>query len=156
MDFSKLITRTQYETVARNLGHRGVATMSYAELEAIAGAERERQRALYRRSLEANTVPHSFVLADVFDCAAHSSDVPAHLLENEPDVVPVTCGICHGEGWLEGEWLSIYSTRDGCHYPATTHTVCHRCNGTGETLDIEPEPTAPEVCTEAVELRKAA
>ena len=53
MDFSKLITRNQYEKVARARGYRQAHLMSYADLERIAIEAEKESKALYKRATAA-------------------------------------------------------------------------------------------------------
>ena len=67
MDFTKLITRNQYEKVARAKGYRQAHLMSYADLERIAVESAEENKALYKRAKEKEaqeraSLPASFVL----------------------------------------------------------------------------------------------
>ena len=67
MDFTKFITRNQYEKVARERGYRQAHLMSYADLERIAIEAEKEAKALYRRAKEKEaqeraSLPASFVL----------------------------------------------------------------------------------------------
>ena len=84
--------------------------------------------------MAASSVPHSFVLADLFDVVSLELEVPDHVLEAEPGLVWLTCPTCEGEGWLEGS-PGVWTGRP-------TAKPCCRCHHTGEVLDfpLELEP----------------
>jgi hypothetical protein len=48
-----------------------------------------------------NDRPHSFVLADLFDVAAMTLDIPDCVYESDPLLEWVVCPCCAGEKWLE-------------------------------------------------------
>jgi hypothetical protein len=50
-----------------------------------------------------NCIPHSFVLASLFDVEAMSLEIPEHVYESDPSLEWVTCPCCDGEKWLEVE-----------------------------------------------------
>lgn len=152
MDFSKLITRSQYEATAKALGHKRVELMPYGELERIAAEFAAEQHARYKRAK--NSVPHSFVLAEVFDCVAHELDVPEHVLEDEPGVEWVACPACDGTGSVLALSGAYYSRRLDAYYPDERLMPCPRCHGDKEVLDyVQPEASdSPALVT----LRKAA
>ena len=88
--------------------------------------------------MAASFIPHSFVLADLFDVQAMSYPVPDHVLEDEPWLAWTECPMCEGERWVEGS----ASVRTG----KPTARPCPRCNGRGEVLSDFPtipmlEPT---------------
>ena len=90
-----------------------------------------------------NCIPHSFVLASLFDVEAMSNAIPDHVLESDPSLEWVTCPCCDGEKWLEVEgniWTKAlfsdprraYAHRHLNH----SYKVCGRCCGVGEVLDL--------------------
>jgi hypothetical protein len=90
-----------------------------------------------------NSLPHSFVLASLFDCEAMCNDIPEHVYESDPSLEWVTCPCCEGEKWLEVEgnvWVSaLFSdTRRAYAHRYLNHSykVCGRCSGVGEVLDL--------------------
>ena len=89
-----------------------------------------------------NCIPHSFVLASLFDVEVMSNDIPEHIYESDPSLEWVTCPCCDGEKWLEVEgnvWTKAlfsdprraYAHRHLNH----SYKVCGRCSGVGEVLD---------------------
>jgi hypothetical protein len=87
-------------------------------------------------------IPHSFVLASLFDVEAMSNDVPDHVYESDPSLEWVTCPCCDGEKWREVEgnvWTkALFSDhRRPYAHRALNHSykVCGRCCGVGEVLD---------------------
>jgi hypothetical protein len=78
--------------------------------------------------MAASLIPHSFVLADLFDVASLELEVPDHVLEDEPGLEWVVCPMCEGEGWLEGS-PSVWTGRP-------TAKPCCRCHRMGEVLDF--------------------
>jgi hypothetical protein len=50
-----------------------------------------------------NCIPHSFVLASLFDVEAMCNEIPDHIYESDPSLEGVTCPCCDGEKWLEVE-----------------------------------------------------
>jgi hypothetical protein len=53
-------------------------------------------------------LPHSFVLADLFEVESMTLDIPDHVYEDDPLLEWVVCPCCEGEKWLEVEgngWL---------------------------------------------------
>jgi hypothetical protein len=89
-----------------------------------------------------NCIPHSFVLASLFDVESMSNDIPDHILESDPSLEWVVCPCCDGEKWLEVEgnvWTKAlfsdprraYAHRHLNH----SYKVCGRCCGVGEVLD---------------------
>ena len=106
----------------------------------------------------AASLPHSFVLADLFDVSSMSLDVPDHVLENEPGLELVPCPECGGEGWLEC-YGSAWST--SCELwgrPNLNFTVkpCSRCHCEGEVLDFTPTVLEPDVSLPSLPYRLAA
>jgi hypothetical protein len=98
-----------------------------------------------------NCIPHSFVLASLFDVEAMSNDIPDHVLESDPSLEWVTCPCCDGEKWLEVEgniWTKAlfsdprraYAHRHLNH----SYKVCGRCSGSGEVLDLATPSAKPE------------
>jgi hypothetical protein len=87
-------------------------------------------------------LPHSFVLASLFDVEAMSLDIPDHIYESDPSLEWVTCPCCDGEKWLEVEgniWTKVLfsdSRRAYAHRHLNhSYKVCGRCSGVGEVLD---------------------
>jgi hypothetical protein len=84
-----------------------------------------------------SSLPHSFVLADLFDVGAMSYPVPDYLLEDEPELDWTPCPACDAEGWQENDhavWL------------------CPRCRGRREVL----ESVAAAAESQAPVLKRAA
>ena len=93
-------------------------------------------------------LPHSFVLADLFEVVSMSFEVPDHLLEDEPGLGLVPCPECEGEGWLECYGSAWTSSCDLWGRPdlAFTYKPCTRCHGEGVVLALlEPALEAPAV-----------
>lgn len=95
-------------------------------------------------------LPHSFVLADLFDVEAMTLEIPDHVYESDPSIEWVTCPECEGEKWLEVEgngWTrTLFSDpRKAFVYGSLNHsyTPCTRCHGHGEVL--EPHHTLESV-----------
>jgi hypothetical protein len=87
-------------------------------------------------------VPHTFVLASLFDVEAMSNDIPDHVYESDPSLEWVTCPCCDGEKWLEVEgnvWTKALFADPRLAYAHrhlnSSYKVCGRCSGTGEVLD---------------------
>jgi hypothetical protein len=78
-----------------------------------------------------NSLPHSFVLADLFDVAAMSYPVPDHLLEDEPELEWILCPECDGEKWVEIYGFAWQTPPELCKGLRR----CPRCKGHGEVLD---------------------
>jgi hypothetical protein len=92
-----------------------------------------------------NCLPHSFVLASLFDVEAMSNDVPEHVYESDPSLEWVTCPCCDGEKWLEVEgniWTKALFSEHRMAYAHrhlnSSYKVCGRCSGVGEVLDSPP------------------
>jgi hypothetical protein len=94
-----------------------------------------------------NCIPHSFVLASLFDVEAMCNEIPDHIYESDPSLEGVTCPCCDGEKWLEVEgnvWTKAlfsdprraYAHRHLNH----SYKVCGRCCGVGEVLDDLTSP----------------
>jgi hypothetical protein len=105
-------------------------------------SEQERDAINTQCDVIKNCLPHSFVLASLFDVEAMSNDIPDHVYEADPSLEWVTCPCCDGEKWLEVEgnvWTKAlfsdprraYAHRHLNH----SYKVCGRCNGVGEVLD---------------------
>ena len=62
-------------------------------------------------------LPHSFVLADLFDVQAHSLEIPDFVLEADAEVITVICDDCLGDGFR--------LAYDGREY------ACCECKGSG-------------------------
>ena len=78
--------------------------------------------------MPASSIPHSFVLTDLFGVKSLELIVPDHVLEAEPGLEWVTCPTCEGEGWVEGSsspWPNLPSA-----------IPCRRCYRLGEVLDF--------------------
>jgi hypothetical protein len=89
-----------------------------------------------------NCIPHSFVLASLFDVETMSLEIPEHVLESDPSLEWVTCPCCDGEKWLEVEgniWTkALYSDHRRAYahrHLNSSYKVCGRCSGVGEVLD---------------------
>jgi hypothetical protein len=89
-----------------------------------------------------NSLPHSFVLASLFDVESLEQEVPEHVYENDPLLEWVTCPCCEGEKWLEVEGNIWTKALFSDHRRAYAHRhlnhsykVCGRCSGVGEVLD---------------------
>jgi hypothetical protein len=87
-------------------------------------------------------LPHSFVLANLFDVEPMTLDIPDHVYESDPSLEWVTCPCCEGEKWLEVEgngWTrALFSDpRKAYVYGAlnSSYTPCTRCHGHGEVLE---------------------
>jgi hypothetical protein len=87
-------------------------------------------------------VPHTFVLASLFDVESMSNDIPDHVIESDPSLEWVTCPCCDGEKWLEVEgnvWTKALFADPRLAYAHrhlnSSYKVCGRCSGTGEVLD---------------------
>ena len=79
--------------------------------------------------MAASLLPHSFVLADLFDVASMTLEVLDHLLEDEPGLEWVTCPECDGEGWVIAAEPNGWTRGDA-------FTPCRRCRQLGEVLDL--------------------
>ena len=105
-------------------------------------------------------LPHSFVLAELFDVAAMSYPVPDYVLEDEPELVWVTCPGCEGERWVETNGFAWQTPRllalrtDLCKGVVQ----CPRCKGWGEVLEVPSAPltTSQPLQTYAPRLKRAA
>ena len=80
--------------------------------------------------MTAAPLPHSFVLADLFDVASMSQDVPDHLLENEPCEGLVPCPECGGERWLAAHGLAWGAACDRADLNFVFQP-CSFCHGEG-------------------------
>jgi hypothetical protein len=101
-----------------------------------------------------NCLPHSFVLASLFDVEAMTLDIPDHILESDLGLEYVCCPSCDGEKWLETNhngWVSAlfsHPARAYAHrYLNNSYKACGRCNGSGEVLDLA---TPTEDCHDEV------
>ena len=84
-------------------------------------------------------VPHSFVLADLFDVESMSLEIPDHVLESEPGLEWIACPECDGQGWLGCYGLSPYGdAANAWHRPDLdlVYKPCLRCSQQGNVLDI--------------------
>ena len=68
-------------------------------------------------------LPHSWVLADLFDVQAHSLEIPDHVLEADAEVIAVVCDSCLGDGC--------------CLAYDLTEFKCPECHGTGTLEQLE-------------------
>ena len=101
MDFTKLITRNQYEKVARARGYRQAHLMSYTDLERIAIEAEEENRALYKRAREKEaqeraSLPASFVLVP--------SGTDVEVMADREEELQVLMQELAAEEALEQEW----------------------------------------------------
>ena len=78
--------------------------------------------------MAASSIPHSFVLADLFDVVSLELEVPDHVLEDEAGLEWIVCPSCEGEGWLEGA-PNLWTGKP-------TAKLCARCHRMGEVLDF--------------------
>jgi hypothetical protein len=97
-------------------------------------------------------IPHSFVLASLFDVEAMSNEVPEHVYESDPSLEWVTCPCCDGEKWLEVEgniWTKALFSDVRLAYAHrhlnSSYKVCGRCGGVGEVLDLATLHTQVEM-----------
>lgn len=98
------------------------------------------------------SIPHSFVLANLFDVESMSLDIPEHVYESDPSLEWVTCPCCDGEKWLETDsnvWThALYSdVRRAYVYRALNHSYkpCERCGASGEVLDLATPSSTTEL-----------
>lgn len=90
--------------------------------------------------MPASLIPHSFVLADLFDVVSLELRVPDHVSEDEPGLVWVQCPECEGSGWLEGR----QNSRKGrVYYYLLGVRPCPRCCAQGEVLDLPSSKLEP-------------
>lgn len=121
---AELISRNQFEKVAKRQGYKNVHTMPYLELKAIANAAAKNAIANYWASKK--HLPSSNVLADNGDAAAGKLEIPSHLYEE--NTVDVPCPQCDGARYV----LALVGEREvACE--------CNRCQGNGWVLDVEDE-----------------
>ena len=93
--------------------------------------------------MSAALIPHSFVLADLFDVLGMSLEIPDHVLEDEPCLELVPCPECEGEGWLEAHGSAWGASCAAWGRPDLNFVLkpCLRCHGEGEVLGwLEPTP----------------
>jgi hypothetical protein len=122
-------------------------------------SEAERNLIDQQHKLVSNCLPHSFVLASLFDVEAMSLDIPDHVYESDPSLEWVTCPCCDGEKWLEVEGNIWTKALFADHRMAYAHRrlnhsykVCGRCSGVGEVLDLTPSlytPSRPKLALAA-------
>ena len=93
-----------------------------------------------------HALPHSFVLADLFDVESMSLPVPDHLLEDDPALAWVPCPTCDAEGWVET------NSSDAGTPQHSGVMACPRCGGRGDVLDL----ASTSVATAPVPLKRAA
>ena len=103
-------------------------------------------------------IPHSFVLADLFDVSSMSLNVPDHVLEDEPGLELVPCAACDGQGWIECYGSAWSASCDLWSRPDLTFTYkpCTRCHCEGEVLDFTPTVFEPDVTLPNLPYRLAA
>ena len=78
-------------------------------------------------------IPHSFVLADLFEVTARELLVPDHVLEEDQGLEYVPCSACDGQGWIEcysSAWGSSCEVwgRPDLNFSYKPCTRCH-CEG---------------------------
>ena len=97
-------------------------------------------------------VPHSFVLADLFDVASLELLTPDHVLEGDQGLELVPCSVCDGQGWIECHGSAYSASCDLWGRPDLNFTLkpCTRCHCEGEVLDFPLSVPSP------VQLRLAA
>jgi hypothetical protein len=81
-------------------------------------------------------LPHSFVLASLFDVEAMTLEIPDFAYELDPCIGVTPCPDCEGQGWLEVEgsaWYSEVWASRGHRFSSLK--ACHRCHCTGEVLE---------------------
>jgi hypothetical protein len=110
-------------------------------------SEQERDELGRQCDVIKNCLPHSFVLASLFDVESMCNDIPEHVYEDDPSLEWVTCPCCDGEKWLEVQgniWTKVLFSdpRRAYAHRALNHSykVCGRCSGVGEVLD-DPTPS---------------
>jgi hypothetical protein len=89
------------------------------------------------------SVPHSFVLADLFDVGSLELETPAHVLDLDPTLELVPCPDCEGLGWFECYGSAYAPSCAAWGRPDLDFVLkpCTRCHTTGEVLDsLEPAP----------------
>jgi len=101
-------------------------------------------------------VPHSFVLADLFDVEAHSLDVPDHVIEADPMFDWIVCPACNGERWVEVAGSAWEEACLAWGRPDLSKSIkpCLRCLD-GEVLDTSSEKFHREEFSPHVILRAA-
>jgi hypothetical protein len=104
--------------------------------------DQERDIINQHHALVSNCLPHSFVLASLFDVEAMTLDIPDHVYESDPSLEWVTCPCCDGEKWLEQKsdcWTRVLFSDPRRAYAhralGKSYKVCTRCYGSGEVLD---------------------
>jgi hypothetical protein len=92
-------------------------------------------------------LPHSFVLADLFDVEAMFLDIPDEVYELDPTIGFVPCPDCDGQGWYEVEG-SAWENPAWRFHKFSSLKPCLTCNCEGQVLaalepiqDIEDLPT---------------
>ena len=83
-------------------------------------------------------VPHSFVLADVFQLESMALDVPDHVYEDDAGIDWVSCPRCNGTGWVEVQGSAYFDERWVQWHPALAYNSapCLRCHADGQVLDV--------------------
>jgi hypothetical protein len=79
-------------------------------------------------------LPHSFVLASLFDVEAMTLEVPDLAYELDPCIGVTPCPDCDGQGWLEVEGSAWFNPAWAFH-TFSSMKACHRCHCTGEVLE---------------------
>jgi hypothetical protein len=126
-------------------------------------SEAEREVIDQQHKLVSNCLPHSFVLASLFDdVEAMSLDIPDHVYESDGSLEWVTCPCCDSEKWLEVEgnvWTKALFADVRLAYAHrhlnSSYKVCGRCSGVGEVLD-DLTPFIPQHTPSPPELALAA
>ena len=106
----------------------------------------------------AASLPHSFVLADLFDVTSLELLTPDHVLEGDEELEYVSCSACDGQGWIEchgsawGGSCGLWGRLD----LNFTLKPCTRCHCEGEVLDVVPTELEPDVSLPCSPYRLAA
>ena len=107
--------------------------------------------------MAASLLPHSYVLADLFDVAAHSL-APDYVFEADPRLELVPCPECGGEGWLEcygfawSKAALAFNRPDLCF----SYKPCARCKREGEVLDLPLTPKPASLSSNLQGVQEAA
>jgi hypothetical protein len=78
-------------------------------------------------------LPHTFVLADLFDVETMTLDVPDCVYESDPSLEWVTCPACEGAKWVEVEG-SAWHNPAWLFHNFSSLKPCERCGTHGEVL----------------------
>ena len=108
--------------------------------------------------MAASLIPHSFVLADLFDVTALELLTPDHVLEGDQGLEYVPCSACDGQGWIEcyGSAYSLSCGLWGRPDLNFTYKPCTRCHCEGEVLDFTPTVLELDVSLPSFPYRLAA